>query len=288
MRMASRCVWLLSCALALCACGSDTSPQRQREHPRDTRSPSERDAGADPQPRDGGPDASASLRDATVGSGDAAIVGDASAVPRCGMGDDCDLLDTGSCGIGEGCAFALATASAEQPEPRCMPVGSGRDGTACDAREDCAAGLDCTARDGGGECRGYCCAWQSTLGCPAGQFCGIALSDARGELTDVSLCDACDDCDVRDPQSCGADHGCYVLPGLGSCRACLPAGERVPGEICSLSTDCQRGSACVRDGSGEQRCIEFCDLTTGAGCGADTTCRPSTGSALPASTGLCL
>jgi hypothetical protein len=287
MRTALRCVWLLSCALTLCACGSDTSPQRQREHPRDTRI--ERDGGSDDgRPRDAGPDASAFSRDAAVGAADAAIAADASAAARCGLGSECDLLDTASCGTGEGCVFALATPSAEQPEPCCMPIGTGRNGAACSARDDCAAGLDCTARDGGGECRGYCCAWNTALGCPAGEFCGIAISDARGELTDVFLCDACDDCDVRDPQACGADHGCYLLPGLGTCRACLPAGERVPGEVCSLSTDCRPGSACVRGANGEQRCVEFCDLTTGDGCGADTTCRPATGSDLPAATGLCL
>jgi len=169
-----------------------------------------------------------------------------------------------------------------------MPVGRGDDGSACGAREDCAAGLDCSARGGGGECRAYCCAWNTTIGCPAGQFCGIALADARGELTDGFLCDGCDDCDVRDPQACAADHGCYLLPGLGACRACLSAGERVPGEICSFSNDCLPGSACVRTADGEQRCHRFCDLTTGTGCAEGTTCRRADGSELPPATGLCL
>ncbi len=286
MRLATHRGWLLWYALALGACDNDTSPRRDRGNPTgDAGAQVESDAGgAGPaRPSDAGSDASAAAGDASSNPTDA--VPDAAL--RCGTGE-CDLLDRDSCGPGAGCVFALPDASAEQLEPRCMPVGRGEDGAACSTREDCAAGLDCSARAGVGECRAYCCTWNSALGCPAGQFCRTALADARGELTDVFLCDACDDCDVRDPKACAANQGCYLLPGLGSCRACLAAGERVPGEICSFGNDCLPGSSCVRTADGEQHCVEFCNLTTGSGCAEGTSCRRADGSELPPATGLCL
>jgi hypothetical protein len=251
-------------------CSNDTAPHALR--PRSTGSQTD---GAASYDRDGG---------TAPGTHD-----DAAAATECELPGACDLLDRSSCGgEGQGCVFALPDADAEQPEAQCQPVGTGREGAACSSSADCGPGLDCTARDGHGQCHRYCCAPNTRLGCPAGQFCAIALTDARGEPTPVYLCDRCDTCDLRDPNACGAGLGCNLLPGLRGCRACLPAGTHAPGEACEYSNDCAPGAACARTASGNQACLAFCDLDASGTCPDDTRCIDTGDDTLPAGVGLCL
>jgi hypothetical protein len=234
-------------------------------------SASSRDAGGPWSP---GSDAGAADDDAGAQSSPAA----------CGAGE-CDVLDPLSCGETDGCLWLLG--DDEEASAQCLPVGEGADGSACDDGRDCAPGLDCTAFDGSGSCRRYCCELNATAGCPAGQYCRVALGDVGG-LDAPALCDACDGCDLTaDDGSCGAAMGCYALPGEAPCRACLPAGAARPVAPCDRANDCVSGSGCFAI-EGTRRCHAFCRLDGADDACENGECTPTDGAMLPEGIGLCL
>lgn len=260
-----------------------------------------RDRGADLGDGDGDADASAQ----PVSSLDAGPAGDAGS-PReddaaaaaddedggvdavmggCGAGE-CDLLDPLGCGVDEGCVWLLDAWGA--PASMCLAVGTGLDGEACDDALDCAPGLDCTALDGSGTCRRYCCDLNDTAGCPAGQFCRVLLADEGGASGDgpVALCDGCDRCTPAATDECPSEQGCYPLPGGAECTACLPGGSVPAGEPCEAANDCEPGAGCFAVEGGERRCEAFCVLD-GAKCESGN-CRQVEGTTLPEGVGLCL
>ncbi|HMI90101.1 MAG TPA: hypothetical protein VK509_02005 [Polyangiales bacterium] len=201
---------------------------------------------------------------------------------------ECDLLDPDSCGSGEGCVFAPSEMGTAAVGPMCATVGSRAEGESCTASSDCGPGLDCSAFDGSGRCRNYCCALSRTLDCPDGQFCRLNLDPARDKFK-VGLCDACDGCDPLDPDSCRPGLSCYPLPGSLDCTACLPPGKGEPGDECELSTDCARGSACFRLDNDDSLCIAFCELDGDEGCNdAKRECSEVAGAKLPPGIALCL
>jgi hypothetical protein len=269
--------------LALIACDDGNTPPPTVREPGHSPPPSGHGGTGAPNVRDASVD-----RDAAVDSGrtDAAQDEDAGLDPAlCGQGA-CDLLDPGGCAATDGCVFAMSSdTDGGEPSAQCIQVGTGRDGDRCSSYADCSAGLDCTTADEGA-CRRYCCELNTTRGCPSGQFCSIAIEDARGASSGVFLCDRCDGCDVRDPDGCGEGLGCYLLPGPDPCNACLPRGELEPGGACTFSNDCVPGSTCV-GAPGERSCRAFCDLNA-ADCAAGQRCRAVNGGSLPAGTGLCL
>lgn len=197
----------------------------------------------------------------------------------CGAGE-CDLLDPLSCGEDHACTLMIDEASNE-PRALCSESGAGLDGDACDSPAECSSGLDCTSFGEGGTCRRYCCALNTTAGCPEGQFCRVALEDMSA-ATGVALCDRCDDCDATDPDSCGADQGCYPL-GAG-CAGCLRAGASMIGESCALADDCEPGSACFSV-DGELRCAALCHRDEPR-CPTAASCEAAEG--LPEGIGICL
>jgi hypothetical protein len=258
-------------ALCLSACGDDDdgTPVDEMQGGKDG---GRLDPRPDAQVRDGGE----SARDAST----------VEPIEVCPSGE-CDLLDPDSCGAGEGCVFGPAEMGTATG-PTCAPVGSGAEGERCMASADCGPGLDCSAFDGSGRCRSYCCALSRTLDCPDGQFCRLDL-DATRETFRVGLCAPCDSCDPLDPDSCRPGLSCYPLPGSLQCTACLPPGELEPGDECTLSTDCQRGSACFRLDNGISLCLAFCELDSEEGC-ADRgrQCSEVAGAKLPPGIALCL
>ena len=265
---ASRTPWPALLALALVACGDD-----------DDATPIRRDSGL----QETGPDAS---RGRDGGRQDA---GNGEPAPACPSGE-CDLLDPGSCGAGEGCVFAHDNRSDETDQPAlyCAPVGSAAEGEPCTASADCGPGLDCSAYDGTGRCRQYCCALSRTLDCPEDQFCRVGL-DAERKSSVVGLCDRCDGCDPLDPAACGSGLSCYPLPGSIDCTACLPPGKAEPGDPCKLSTDCARGAACFRFDDDDQVCVEFCELDSDQPCSDQARrCSEVAGAKLPVGVALCL
>lgn len=268
--------------LVLAACDEQPSNTEAAPHPRPPSEPEPHDAGvapskpSKPMTRDGGT------------SIDAGHLPDSGAsAAQCPAGA-CDLLDPLSCAEGEGCLLALDEADAGVGAlPQCAPVGAGLDGDACQRSSDCGPGLDCTAFDGSGTCRRYCCALNRSQGCPEGQFCRVGL---RVDMASAgaALCDQCDGCDPMAADACSEGLACYPLSGASECMACLPAGTALRGSACTQSTECARGSACFRVSAEGSRCVVFCDLQTGAGCESGTSCRAVTGAALSSGLGLCL
>jgi hypothetical protein len=267
--------WSLCCLVGsgLVACGDDDDGASADAAPND------RDSGRigpkpDAQARDGG-----DADDDDGGSG-----GSAAPVEECPRGE-CDLLDPASCGGDEGCVFSPDAGAAGAP--MCAPVGSAAEGERCTESADCGPGLDCSAFDGSGRCRSYCCALSRTLDCPDAQFCRLNLDVTREERR-VGLCEPCDGCDPLDADACRPGLSCYPLPGSLDCTACLPPGQRKPGEACALSTDCAGGSACFRLDNGVSLCLAFCELDGEAGC-ADSAreCSEIPGAKLPPGLALC-
>ena len=256
-------------AVGLLACGDD-------------------DDGAAPDAMPSGKDGGRLEPDARV-LGDGGSARDASAgepIEVCPRGE-CDLLDVSSCDQDEGCVFTSSEMGAAAG-PMCAPVGSGVEGDRCMASSECGPGLDCSAFDGSGLCRSYCCALSRTIDCPDGQFCRLNLDPARDAFK-VGLCDSCDGCDPLDPDACRPGLSCYPLPGSLDCTACLPPGKLLPGDECELSTDCRRGSACFRLDNDDSLCIAFCELDGEAGCeDSARQCSEVAGAKLPPGIALCL
>jgi hypothetical protein len=266
----------LAALLALAGCGDDAAPDRAAML---------RDAG------DSGPRADAGRSDggASRGAGpvDAGAVDDDGGEPIACAPGACDLRDPDACGAGESCVLARSGPGAAAAV--CAPAGQGGDGAPCTSQGDCAPGFDCNPSSGSGVCRRYCCAGDRGGECPSGQYCGVGLQDHEGAATGVHLCERCAACDLRDPDSCGAGLGCYLIAAGGeACSACFQAGNAALGQRCASSNDCRPGTACVALRSQENRCTAFCSRSATAPCADGATCRRPTGLVLPFDVGLCL
>jgi hypothetical protein len=217
--------------------------------------------------------------------GDATDAAVSASNTACSSGE-CNLLDPLTCGAGEGCLWLLGDDG--EPTSGCVQAGSGADGDPCESPLDCGPGLDCTSTDGEGTCRRYCCELNGTAGCPAGQFCRVALVTDADPLGEVALCDRCDRCDPTRVEACGPGFGCFPLPGPGSCMACLPAGDASVGMPCSVAMDCAAGTACLRlEDDGNQICRQFCALSEDEPCTRGA-CVASDGAGLPDNLGICI
>lgn len=261
-----------SLALILAGCGDDDAPSDA--------GPSAN--GHDASTRDGG---SASHPDRDAGAV-VSIDEDAGALPplaSCPPGE-CDLTDPDACGADRGCILPHGDLDAAAG-PQCAMVGSSGDGEPCEHSSDCSFGLDCSAFDGTGVCRQYCCNLTRIEGCPDGQFCRIGLGSTSAP-SGAALCDKCDGCDPN-KNSCGKGLACYPLPGAPQCTACLPAGTHKPGSTCTVTTECAADSACFRLADKSSRCIQFCNLMTDPTCPSTKKCT-APGTKLPGNLGLCL
>lgn len=211
----------------------------------------------------------------------------------CG-GDDaeCDLLDANDCQEGYGCQFLLPTSGSGAAYAQCMEAGDGKDGDDCDDDTPCEPGLHCHD----GVCHKYCCVYGSGSECPADQACVIALRDGEGGVSDVSLCDACDECNPLTLVGCDTGQGCYPIePEDDSentgCRLCLDSvGELEAGEPCEAVNQCKPGLGCYSVQGGDSECVPFCDLTAEPDpCESGTNCQDSAGSkAMGLDIGICL
>jgi hypothetical protein len=246
------------------------------------------DAAVDAGPSANGHDA-ATARDAghdnpAHDAGAVVAIDDAPPPPTCPTGD-CDLLDPSACGDGRGCVLPHGDVDAAAG-PQCATVGSGANGDACEHSSDCGPGLDCTAFDGTGVCREYCCNLSRTDDCPDSQFCALSVGSGSSP-SGAALCEPCSGCDPANAKACEAGFACYPLPGSTSCTACLPAGTNKPGEKCTLTTDCVAGSACFRFADSASRCVDLCNIEKSGGCLAPKKCTAVAGK-LPKDLALCL
>jgi hypothetical protein len=257
-------------AACLVACGDDDQPAGDGGS-----SSGGRDAGA----HDSGEPSSAHDAGAVV-----AIDDEGAPVPTCPSGE-CDLTDADACGPARGCVLPHGDIDASAG-PQCAAVGDGADGDACERSSDCGAGLDCSAFDGTGVCRHYCCNLSRTEGCPNAEFCALGLG-TKAEPSGAALCLPCAGCDPDKTDACEQGFACYPLPGSQSCTACLPAGTRKPGAECTLSTQCTAGTACFRFADKSSRCVEFCNIEKEGECLAPKKCT-SVASKLPHDIALCL
>jgi len=228
-----------------------------------------------------------------AGSGGSGVSDGKSFAYECGGDEaDCDLLDAYSCGDGYGCQFLLPSSGDRAAFAQCSEAGDGQDGEACDAKSPCAPGFHCH----GSACHNYCCQYGASSECPTGQACVIALDDGQGDVSDVSLCDACDECNPLTLEGCEDGQGCYpIAPEDESensgCRLCLTSvGEKAAGEACEAVNECSPGLGCYSVEGGDSQCVPFCDLdAVPDACEDGTICQDSAGSTeMGLQIGICL
>jgi hypothetical protein len=228
-----------------------------------------------------------------AGSGGSGGTGGAPVSYDCGGEDaECDLLDADSCEEGYGCQFLLPSIGSGAAFAQCTEAGDGKDGDDCDDDNPCEPGLHCQS----GTCHKYCCEYGSSTECPANQACVIALSDGKGGTSDVSVCDACDECNPLTLEGCDDGLGCYPIQpedqdeDIG-CRLCLSSvGDKEAGDVCEAVNECKPGLGCYSVEGGDSECVPFCDLDEDPDpCDPGTTCQDSAGSeAMGLSIGICL
>lgn len=153
---------------------------------------------------------------------------------------------------------------------------------------DCAPGLDCTVEGGTGTCRAYCCNINQQDDCDPNQFCKISFQDTSGAMTDVFLCDSCDDCELSTANTCPSGQGCYLISAENNCHGCLPSGNAQVGEACQAANTCPSGQGCFTTENGPATCIAYCNLKQPAPCPANQQCHPVTGLELAEGVGVCL
>ncbi len=206
---------------------------------------------------------------------------------------DCDLLNANSCEDGYGCQFLLPSSGDGAAFAQCSEAGDGKDGDTCDADNPCEPGLHCHD----GVCHTYCCKYGAASECPTDQACVIALDDGQGETSDVSVCDACDDCNPFTLEGCDDGQGCYPITpedeseANSGCRLCLTSvGEKGAGDACEAVNECAPGLGCYSVEGGDPECVPFCDLDADSdACEDGTICQDSAGSdAMGLQVGICL
>jgi hypothetical protein len=130
--------------------------------------------------------------------------------------------------------------------------------------DDCAEGLSCFGAPP--TCHRPCTTSQC---CPSDEICGGA---APG-LPSLGWCQPFTQCKPLKQEGCPDGQACYFTST--SCYTgalCTPAGNKQPGETCSLSNECRPGSTCLLVGS-SGTCASFCSTQEGGTpecTGADT------------------
>jgi hypothetical protein len=214
---------------------------------------------------DAGAAGASTRQDARTGSSDDGDTTSDTGSPRdhylCG-GDnaECDLLNANSCDEGTGCRYFVAETGTGESYARCVAVGEGNVGEACDDSSSCAAGLVCSD----GSCKKYCCDLGSSNECTDKQACIIEVLNQDDEISGVRLCDRCDECNPLTAQGCARGLGCYPIKSPDTdigCRLCLESdGRKKPGEACDFPNQCEPGSGCYRINEAKPTCASFCDL----------------------------
>ena len=164
------------------------------------------------------------------------------------------------CGTGEGCYL-------QDGRHVCLPAGTVGVGETCD-RVQCAPGTSCLRVGSSSRriCRQVCNVDADCVG-------GICIGTITG-TTDMTCTE---DCNIATQAGCVTGLACVTrVESSGSgrryttCSSAVGAGG--DGDTCAGVGDCQRGFSCVTFSSGSRICHHWCELTSGAECGAGSTC----------------
>lgn len=179
---------------------------------------------------------------------DAGASGDAQALCLTTL---CDPRSPDGCDEGR-CVLNAVEASCS------LEAGSLGPGDACTSVADCAPGLACFRRDGGGVCGRICCPRDHST-CTEGMSCGGAGVLVDGSETNWGRCMAPRPCDLLEPtEYCELREGCYIVDSSGRTE-CRVAGSGGPREPCQVQEDCQSGFFCGGIG-GAKRCVRICRI----------------------------
>jgi hypothetical protein len=227
---------------------------------------------------DGGPEPDGSV--ASDGGGldgavDAGFVG-------CSRGA-CDP-SVGVCGDAGVCVL-------DESAPRCVDVGMEGElgkGEACMTPDDCARGLACVMRRGGGVCAALCCPDESATCGDLTERCAGTGTLVDGTPTDWWTCVGPRTCDVLEPDAtCDPGEGCYIVSSSRD-TDCRRAGALDVGDACVMQEDCGPGLFCLI-GAPMPTCARICAIGATSGPRA---CPSGEGSCIayaysPDGTGIC-
>jgi len=192
----------------------------------------------------------------------------------------CDPVEDTGCSLTEICRI-----TPEFSDGVCIvPAGERGEGETCDPMaQDCGGGLICGALPGAqGEACVSLCEVDGERGCGGDAFCQpIEAGDRFGVCIPT--------CDLFDASSCPPDQACFDTGGPA--RQCLPAGDGMDGDPCSVAEDCAALFACI-GGETDALCEPICDPDApdpDALCpGADEICLPLQGpDGMPLDFGFC-
>lgn len=184
--------------------------------------------------------------------------------PEC-VQDPCKLVEP-QCGCGAGNQCTIVAGG----ERGCVAAGTVPVGQPCDETAGCAPGGICVGYAGvQTTCAAFC---DNDTQCePPGGLCVLTLDDGAGSpLPDVLLCS--ENCDLPSSQGCTlSGTGCQL--GLTDAdkafTLCGPAGAGVYTSLCTDTSDCAPGFACLPTTANDERCFEWCRVN-GPAC-TDTT-----------------
>lgn len=180
-----------------------------------------------------------------------ALLEDGGIAKRCIAGE-CDLIEQ-DCDAGMKCSFLDGGRA-------CVADGALNEGQACaGATVGCRKGLACTflGSDGGSTCARFC---RVSNDCGAPQQCYVTLVLPETNERPLVCADPPMTCDPLMQNCVNTNDGCY--PG-SSGAGCFLAGTAAPGDTCTYSNDCQKGSACSGSG-GMTRCRQLCAFPAGS------------------------
>jgi hypothetical protein len=162
-------------------------------------------------------------------------------------------------------ALACRVSSATQ-STACTIAGTGKDGAACIASSDCAAGYECTQNG----CRPYCC--ERSCNTFPNTYCDFA--HRKDDDAVVPVCLPFKHCTLMADAGNVCDPGstCAVVREDGS-AGCVPIGPAKKGESCD-EFHCEADLSCLGQ-PGSRTCFQLC-RTGSPECGSNQACRSTT------------
>lgn len=269
---------MLTCALALAACGTTQEPS---DVGADTDAGGGRDASAtvdsggrhdaSTRPIDAAPTHDAPAPHDEGGGHDAPFptdVGRTDAGRHCTYGGGCDLLAQ-DCPFGRACVPGPSASTCvdtgtffpHQVGDPCLGPGECAPGSVCDLATSACESLACDPSD-----------------CVSPFWVYQALTDASGGTlpSGVGVCVQARDC-TPVPNDCPDGYGCWPYPASNRCVRVL--GTQPAGTLCDIGNECAPGLTCAGG-----TCEPICRLATPGDCPSGTACADI---GLPRGFGIC-
>lgn len=176
----------------------------------------------------------------------------------------CSLVPQSGCVAGNACDIVD-----DAGDTSCREITvAGTSDSRCASDTECDAGFTCVIDKTVSYCRRFCAA---EADCPGtNSRCALTLANSQGMSLDVEVCS--NSCSVLSQTGCPSGTGCIGIENsAGDFTDCRKMDGKLDGDICTSSTECLPGSACVNDG-GVKECREYCDVDSATACLSSEIC----------------